>query len=132
MWGIGADERDRHALAPGDVALIFVTTPEREFIGRVELATEVHEWTPEEAGSYPGDASGGVLLAGVERWDPAVSMETVVARIDPAGSNPIVQSNAAHGFPRGVVGITADEYEAAMALRPRSSGAIAEGHLRRA
>ena len=43
-------------------------------------------------------------------------MKAVVQRIDPAGSNPFVQRNAARGFPLGVVQITADEYEAAVAL----------------
>ena len=45
-------------------------------------------------------------------------MGAVVQRIDPTGSNPIVQANAAVGFRTGVVLITADEYENAVALRP--------------
>jgi hypothetical protein len=52
MWGIGGDERHRDELAPGDVALIYVATV-GEFIGRAELATAVHEWTPSEAQRYP-------------------------------------------------------------------------------
>jgi len=116
MWGIAGDERDRDALAPGDVALIFVATLEGEFIGRAELATEAHDWTREEAAAYPGDSPGGVLLSEVERWTPGVPLETVVRRIDPTASNPIVQANAELGFRRGVVGITADEYGAALAL----------------
>jgi hypothetical protein len=115
MWGIGGDERHREELAPGDVALIYVATP-GEFIGRAELATAVHEWTPSEAKDFPGDSPSGVLLSDVERWDPAVPMESVVARIDPTASNPLVQANATLGFQLGVIGITADEYKAALAL----------------
>jgi hypothetical protein len=43
-------------------------------------------------------------------------MDTVVQRIDPTESNPLVQANAEAGFPMGVVRITGDEYEAALAL----------------
>ena len=42
-------------------------------------------------------------------------MDAVVQRIDPTGANPIVQGNAAVGFRMGVVLITADEYENALA-----------------
>ena len=115
MWGVDRDERHRDALAPGDAALIYVATS-REFIGRAEIATAVHEWTPSEAEACPGDSQSGVLLTHVEEWDPTVTMKAVVQRIDPAGSNPYVQRNAAHGFPVGVVQITDDEYEAAVAL----------------
>lgn len=52
----------------------------------------------------------------MDEWDPALPMETVVQRIDPRGSNPIVQANAAVGFQMGVVLITADEYENTLAL----------------
>jgi len=116
MWGVDRSEPNRDALAPGDVALIFLAAPEAEFIGRAELATAVHEWTPSEARIYPGDSASGVLFGHVDEWDPAVPMDTVVQRIDPTGSNPIVQANAAVGFPTGVVLITADEYESALAL----------------
>lgn len=101
---------------PGDLALIYLSAPEAEFVGRAELATRVHEWTPSEAAAYPGDSASGVLLAHVDEWDPALPMETVVQRIDPRGSNPIVQANAAVGFQMGVVLITADEYENTLAL----------------
>jgi hypothetical protein len=116
MWGIGHKERHRDALAPGDLALIYLSAPEGEFIGRTELATAVHEWTPSEAAAYPGDSASGVVLAHVDEWDPAVPMDTVVQRIDPTGSNPLVQANAAVGFRTGVVLITRDEYENALAL----------------
>jgi EVE domain len=117
MWGIGGDERHRDALAPGDLALIYVATPERAFIGRVELATAVHDWTPSEANAYRDDSPSGVVLSHVEEWDPPVPMDTAVQRIDPTASNPLVQANAAAGFRMGVVRITGDEYEAALALR---------------
>ncbi len=115
MWGIGGDERHRDELAPGDVALIYVATV-GEFIGRAEVATAVHEWTPSEAEAYPGHSPSGVLLSDVEEWDPAVPMESAVARIDPTASNPVVQANVAAGFRMSVVRITGDEFQATLAL----------------
>jgi hypothetical protein len=110
-WGVGRDERHRDALASGDLALVYLAAA-GEFVARVELATAVHEWTQ----TSPGDSPSGVLLSQVEEWDPAVPMAAVVQRIDPTGSNPIVQANAATGFRARVVLITADEYAAAVAL----------------
>jgi hypothetical protein len=108
MWGIDADERHRNALAPGDLILIYLSAPERELIGRAELASAVHGWTPSEAQVYPGDSPSGVLLAQVEEWDPPVPMNTVLSQIDPPG-------NAKADFQAGVVRITANEYETALA-----------------
>jgi hypothetical protein len=116
MWGVGRDERYRDALAPGDLALIYVPAPEATFIGRAELATAVRDWTPSEADAYPADSASGVLLSHVEEWDPPVPMDTVAKRIDPTASNPLVQANAAAGFGAGVVRITSDEYANAVAL----------------
>jgi hypothetical protein len=106
MWGIDADEPHRNALASGDLILIYLGAPEREFIGRAELASAVHDWTPSEAQVYPGDSPSGVLLAQVEEWDPPVPMNTVLSQIDPAG-------NAKADFQAGVVRITANEYDQA-------------------
>lgn len=122
MWGVGRDERLRDALASGDRALIYVSAPEAAFIGRAELTTAVHDWTPSEAEAYPGDSASGVLLSQAEEWDPAVPMDTVVQRIDPTASNPLVQANAAAGFRTGVVRITGDEYETALALSREARG----------
>ena len=116
MWGIGSGEAHRDALVAGDLVLIFVGSPEGEFIGRAKLATEAREWTRREADAYPGDLPGGVLLSDVEHWEPALPMATVVTRIDPMATNPLVQANAVLGFQRGVVRITVDEYESALAL----------------
>jgi hypothetical protein len=109
MWGIDADEPHRNALASGDLILIYLGAPERDFIGRAELASAVHDWTPSEAQAYPGDSPSGVLLAQVEEWDPPVPMNTVLSQIDPAG-------NAKADFQAGVVRITANEYETARAV----------------
>jgi hypothetical protein len=109
MWGIDADEPHRNALAPGDLILIYLGAPEREFIGRAELASAAHDWTPSETRLYPGDSPGGVLLAQVEKWDPPVPMNTVLSQIDPA-------ENAKADFQAGVVRITANEYETALAV----------------
>ena len=109
MWGIDADERHRNALAPGDLILIYLGAPEREFIGRAELASAAHDWTPSEAEAYPGDSPGGVLLAQVEEWDPPVPMSAVLSQVDPA-------EKAKADFEAGVVRITANEYETALAV----------------
>jgi hypothetical protein len=116
MWALGRDEKHRQALAPADLALIYLAAP-REIIGQATLASRAHDWTAEEAGACPGDSPGGVLLSHVEEWDRPVALSAVVQRIDPDGSNPYVQQNATAGFQRGVVLITADEYEAVMAVR---------------
>ena len=63
----------------------------------------------------PRGQPGGVLLADVEEWPRAVPMDVAVQRIDPKGSNPYVQANAA-GFRSGVVQITAEEYAIVVAL----------------
>ena len=109
MWGIDADEPHRNALALGDLVLIYLGAPEREFIGRAELASAVHDWTPAEAQVYSGDSPSGVLLAQVEEWDPPVPMNTVLSQIDPA-------ENARADFETGVVRITANEFETALAV----------------
>lgn len=109
MWGIDADEPHRNALAAGDLVLVYLGAPERNFIGRAELASAAHDWTLSEAQAYSGDCAGGVLLAQVEEWDPPVAMSTVLSRIDPA-------ENARADFEAGVVRITASEYEAALAV----------------
>jgi hypothetical protein len=109
MWGIDADEPHRDALAAGDLVLVYLGAPDREFIGRAELASAVHDWTPSEAQVYPGNSPGGVWLAQVEEWDPPVPMSTVLSQIDPA-------ENARADFETGVVRITAGEYETALAV----------------
>ena len=115
-WGVRRDERDGEALAPGDLALIYLPAPEAEFIGRAELATAVHDRPPPESQAYRGDSPSGVTLCHVEEWEPGVPMDAVVRRIDPTASNPLVQANAQRGFNRSVVRITAAEYENALAL----------------
>jgi EVE domain len=109
MWGIDAGEPHRNALSPGDLVLIYLGAPQREFVGRAELASSVHDWTPSEAQVYPGESPSGVLLAQVEEWDPPVPMNSVLAQIDPA-------ENAKADFEAGVVRITAHEYETALAV----------------
>ena len=112
MWGIDADEPHRDALARGDLVLLYLGAPDREFIGRAELASAVHVWTAPEARVYPGDSPAGVLLADVEEWHPPVPMSTVLSEIDPA-------ENAKADFQAGVVRITANEYETALAVAAR-------------
>ena len=109
MWGLSADEPHRHVLAPGDLILIYLGAPEREFIGRAELASAARDWTPAEAPVYPGDSQSGVVLTRVEEWNPPVSVDAVLARIDPA-------ENARADFEPGVVRITPHEFQAAVAV----------------
>ena len=118
MWGIDAGERHRGALAPGDLILIYLGAPEREFIRRAELASAVHDWSPSEAQVYPGGSPSGVLLAHVEEWDPPVPINTVLSQIDPAGG-----AKADHEA--GVLRITANEYETTLTVaagRAHSTG----------
>ena len=121
LWGVGDDEPHRDALAPGDLVLIY-SAREAAFIGSAELATAVHDWSPSEARAYSGMWPSGVSLSRVDEWNRAVPMDAVVQRIDPTSSDPRIQSNAAAGFQMGVVRITADEYEAALALGREAPG----------
>ena len=115
MWGIDADERHSAALAPGDLVLIYLGAPEWEFIGRAVLASAVHDWTPSEAQVYPGDSPGGVLLDQVDEWEPPVPMHAVLLQMDPA-------DKAKADFDVGVVRITANEYETALAVTAGYAG----------
>ena len=109
MWGVEADEPHRDALAPGDLVLIYLGAPDRVFVGRAQLASAVHGWTPSEAQVYPGISPSGVLLTQVVEWDPPVPMKTVLSRIGPS-------ENAKADFRAGVVRSTATEYAAALAV----------------
>ena len=117
MWGVGPDERHGSALAPGDLALIYLGAPVREFVGRVELASAVHDWTASEAQPYPGEATRGVVLAHVEEWAPPAPIDAVLAQIDPA-------ENAKADFEAGVVRITESEYETVLAVAAGRASAI--------
>src|SRR5215208_2920112 len=109
MWGIDAGERHRNALTAGDLILIYLGAPRREFIGRAELRSAVHDWTPSEAQVYPGDSPGGVVLADVEEWDPPVPIDAVLSQIDPA-------EGARADFEARVLRVTANEYETTLAV----------------
>jgi len=109
MWGVNVDERHRDALEEGDVVLVYLGAPVRQFVARAEVASSVHDWTPVEARQYPGDSPGGVLLSRVEVWDPPVAMSAVLPRIDP-------EENARADFDAGVVRITSGEYETALVV----------------
>jgi hypothetical protein len=111
MWGIDTGERHRDALAPGDLVLVYLGAPVREFIGRAELASAAHRWTPTEEQLYPGDWPGGVLLAHVDEWDPPVPMHAVLSEID----SPAAKAE----FEAGVVQITPREYTAAVSVAAR-------------
>ena len=112
-WIVHRDERHRDALAPGDLALIFAGLT-REFVGRAEIKSTFLDPMPSDR-SDPGPAVSGVLLGGIEEWTNAVPLNIAVQRIDPSGSNPNVQANAA-GFPRGVMWITVREYDIVVSL----------------
>ncbi len=113
-WKVGREEHHRNALALGDFVLVFVALT-REFVGRAELTTPFLDPMPQDPVTS-GPAVSGVLLGGIEVWSSGVPMDVAVQRIDPDGSNPYVQANAA-GFRRGVVQITANEYDIVVSLR---------------
>ena len=108
LWGVDRNEPHRDALAAGDLVLIYLGAPTWEFIGRAELASAVHAWTPSEARAYPGDSDGGVVLADIEEWDTPVPMDIVLARLAPS---PLARAD----FENGVVQITGHEYETVLA-----------------
>ena len=112
MWGLDGAEQHSQALAPGDLVLIYLAAPARAFIGRAELASAVHDWTLSESHVYPGDLPSGVLLSQVQEWAPPVPMSTVLSRIP--------GETARADFERGVVRITAHEYETAVAVSGRA------------
>ena len=118
-WVVNRDERHRDALAPGDLALVFVALT-REFVGRAELKSTFLDPMPSDPAAS-GPATSGVLLGHVEDWTSGVPLDVAVQRIDPMGSNPSVQANAA-GFHAGVVQITVNEYDIVMSLRDRARG----------
>jgi hypothetical protein len=101
-----------NALVPGDLVLIYLAAPAREFIGHAELASVVHDWSPSEAHVYPRDSSGGVMLSGVQEWNPPVPMDSVLSRIP--------GETAKADFEQGVVRITAHEFETALAVSGRA------------
>ena len=119
-WVVSRDERYRDALAPGDLVLVFVALT-REFVGRAELKTMFLDPIPSDPASS-GPAVSGVLLGDVEDWTSGVPLDVAVQRIDPKGSNPYVQANAA-GFHARVVQITVNEYDIVVSLRDRARGA---------
>jgi hypothetical protein len=85
-WVVSREERHRDAIAPGDLALVFVALT-REFVGRVELkTTSLDPMLSDPATSGP--AVSGVLLGDVEDWTSGVPLDVAVKRIDPKGSNP--------------------------------------------
>lgn len=95
IWEIDAGEPHREALAAGDLALVYVAAPVREFVGHAEIASAAD--------------AGGVALAHVETWDPPVPMSAVLASLDPS-------AKAKADFDAGVVRITEHEYETVHAL----------------
>jgi hypothetical protein len=109
MWGVEADERHRDALCRGELVVVYLGAPVWELIGRAELASAAHDWTPSEAQAFPGESAGGVLLNQVEEWDPPVPIEAVLSQLDEAGD-----ARADHDT--GVLRITAHEYETALAV----------------
>ena len=118
-WVIGREERHRDAIAPGDLALVFVALT-REFVGRAELKTAFLDPMPSDPAAS-GPAVSGVLLGDVEDWTSGVPLDVAVQRIDPKGSNPYVRANAA-GFRAGVVQITVKEYDIVVSLRDKARG----------
>lgn len=113
-WAIGPQEQHRDALAPGDMALVYLAAPERVFIGHVELASAVHDWTTVEAAASPANSQSGVTLTRVEEWDPPVPISAVLSQINQS-------AGARADFEVGVVQITIGEYETALSVAADSA-----------
>ena len=116
MWGVDPDALHRDELAPGDLVVIYVGAPDRQFIGRAKLATKVRHWAASEAQVYPGDSTSGVVFAEVAPWDHPVPMETVLAQLRAAG-----ETKARADFEHPLVRITAFEYDTVLAVSAGSS-----------
>ena len=118
LWGIGEKAPNRRSLGPGDRILIYVGAPESAFIGHAELASEAHNWTPDEAARYPSDMVGGVALKEAHIWPHPVAMRTVISGLDFTATNPDGR------FFSGVARITERDYAAVVAAgtgaQPRS------------
>jgi len=65
--------------------------------------------------------TNGALIGAVEDWTSGVPLDVAVQRIDPEGSNPYVQANAA-GFRAGAVQVTVKEYDIVVSLRDSALG----------
>jgi hypothetical protein len=109
VWDIDPETPHRAALAPGDLALIYVAAPDGVFIGCAELDSAVQELTSSGSHADRSDLRTAVLLSGIEEWDPPVPMETVLTRIGPS-------EKAKAEFPVDVVRITPHEYETAVTV----------------
>jgi hypothetical protein len=116
MWGVEAGEHHADALAPGDLVLIYLAAPRREFVAHAELASASHDWSPSEARRHPGCSFRGVLLARVHEWTDPVPMAAVLPRMDPA-------DKARADFDAGVVRITASEYRTVLTVAEERSSA---------
>ena len=86
MWGIEADEPHGRALLPGDLVLIYLGAPDREFIGRAELASAVRDWAPSKAQLSPGDSPSAVLLSGSRNGVPTDERQEVLRLTDSISS----------------------------------------------
>ena len=83
-WVVNREDHHRDALAPDDLALVFVALT-REFVGRVELKTTFIDPMPSDpATSRP--AVSGELLGDVEDWTSSVPSDVAVKRIDSKAS----------------------------------------------
>ena len=108
FWRISKGERNGSALAPGDLVLVYLGPPVREFIGRAAVASSVLDLAPTVAEPLTGQPASGVLLSDMEEWDPPVTMTDVLRCIDPS-------QGAKAEIPPGVVRITEPEYQGALA-----------------
>jgi len=108
MWDIAADEPHRDALSAGDLVLIYLAAPARVFIARAVLTSSVRPLMPDRPAPAQPSRRGGVTLGQIDWWDPPVPMNEVLARIDPV-------NNAKADFDEAVVGISSDEFDAAVA-----------------
>lgn len=107
-WEVADAEPHRGSLSAGDLVLVYLGAPDRVLLARTELVSAVQPLAPDAALRSDPAGRSGVLLGDVAWWDPPVPMDAVLARIDPV-------NNARADFANGVVGITRDEFEAALA-----------------
>jgi predicted type IV restriction endonuclease len=119
LWGIGNKTANRDLLASGDQVLVYVGAPERAFVGHARLGSNLHIWTPEEAGRYPEDWPDGVSLAETTIWEHPIALEAVWSQLPSAKTNPGAQ------FFGGVLRITEADFAGVLKEREGEGAKVA-------
>ena len=120
MWGVGPKAPNRRSLEAGDQVLIYLGAPEYEFVGSAEVASAVHEWTPDEAARFPGSFGDGVRLRDTRVWPHPVPMKRVLPQLT------LKQTNPRARFFSGVVRLADEDYRRIIAAMTGDAASAAK------